>query len=190
MLRPCRRPPPPLVHSRRSRDPERPARLQDVCARWPRDPTPSDAPLRSITPRPIRPSTASVQRDEERLASAGWLGRHAVHPAIRRSELWNTQHVERQPLGRIGVTRLAVLAGPPPDHLDGGHHLADRHGPPQPGARAGWAVGSSPRPTARNPLPKRHPDALRPAPRPDSSTLDSQSRRTYSGALPALPPRA
>ncbi len=38
--------------------------------------------------------------------SREWLGWHAVHPAIRQSGLWNTQHVEAEPLQSVEFAQL------------------------------------------------------------------------------------
>ena len=41
--------------------------------------------------------------------SPGWLGRHAAHPAISKSGLWNTQGLDAEPLVPKQVDRLADL---------------------------------------------------------------------------------
>jgi hypothetical protein len=45
--------------------------------------------------------------------SPGWLGRHSYHPAVRHSGLWNTQHVDAEPLTVLELTRLQHLVTPP-----------------------------------------------------------------------------
>jgi hypothetical protein len=45
--------------------------------------------------------------------SQGWLGWHAMHPAIQQSGLWNTQHVHVEPLGLEAFAGLELLAGNP-----------------------------------------------------------------------------
>lgn len=41
--------------------------------------------------------------------SQAWLGRHAIHPFVRQSGLWNTQHVDAQPLTLTEFDRLWEL---------------------------------------------------------------------------------
>jgi hypothetical protein len=43
--------------------------------------------------------------------SPSWLGRHAVDPAIQRSGLWNTHHVDAVPLTRAELELLVSMAG-------------------------------------------------------------------------------
>jgi len=42
--------------------------------------------------------------------SDGWLGLHAPRPEIRRSGLWNTQHLAGVPLDAAGFARIETLA--------------------------------------------------------------------------------
>lgn len=41
--------------------------------------------------------------------SEGWLGRHAFRLEIRRSGLWNTDHVDAKPMGEGGLKRLEAI---------------------------------------------------------------------------------
>ena len=45
--------------------------------------------------------------------SPDWLGRHAVHPTIRESGLWNTRHVGAEPHEQEQLARIAELACAP-----------------------------------------------------------------------------
>ncbi len=42
--------------------------------------------------------------------SEGWLGHHAINPAIRSSGLWNTLHTGGVPIDGEGIDRLVRLA--------------------------------------------------------------------------------
>jgi hypothetical protein len=48
-------------------------------------------------------------------SSDEWLGRYAVHPSIASRGLWNTQHVDAEPLTPQEFERLAYLAHPSTD---------------------------------------------------------------------------
>ncbi|MDP9365305.1 MAG: hypothetical protein M3Q10_13960 [Chloroflexota bacterium] len=43
--------------------------------------------------------------------SSDWLGRHATHAAIRRTGLWNTQHVDAPPLSPAESDKVIRLIG-------------------------------------------------------------------------------
>ena len=45
--------------------------------------------------------------------SPAWLGHHSYHPTVRQSGLWNTQHVDAEPLTVLEMARLQVLVTPP-----------------------------------------------------------------------------
>jgi hypothetical protein len=56
---------------------------------------------------------ALLARHPLRPPTDAWLGRHAVNRYIARSGLWNTQHVNADPLTPLQFNRLIELAGRP-----------------------------------------------------------------------------